>query len=402
MKQSFSHGRSNTVVVEIKKRASSRRPASPPAEAPEPAAKRRPAPKPAAARPAARKPSAQDDKQPRARSCRRRLLREAEDARLSPCSSRPAAARTGPRSSRPRTSAAARRRIAAPRKRAQAEGPRPKKLAAEQPPRRSRRSARPRQRAAEPEEEPKARIFARPRPWPRAPSAPSRPARAAAATTIASAASSPSPWRRHRRGDDRARGSLAAPPPRRRSATIRRPARPSDRSAPSPSRGDHLSRARQPHGRARRATWSRPCSRRAWSPSTRRLRGHCRARIGAEFGDRIQRVSEADVHPHLLVDVRRARDFSAWPRGQRRGHVDQQDLAADAIRGASGDAARRRHDPGDRIQSGYPATSPRSLFLDTPGYDVLPRCARAAPTSPDRCFGWSWPMIGLNRKRSRP
>src|SRR5206468_7113901 len=65
VKQSFSHGRSNTVVVEVKKRRIIGRPGeAPPVEAPkvEPVAEaRKPAPKPAAPAPAARKPSPQDD-----------------------------------------------------------------------------------------------------------------------------------------------------------------------------------------------------------------------------------------------------------------------------------------------------------------------------------------------------
>src|SRR5436305_4976911 len=63
VKQSFSHGRSNTVVVEVKKRRILGRPGeAPPAEAPKPVAEA-PAPvappKPAAPQP--RKPSAQDE-----------------------------------------------------------------------------------------------------------------------------------------------------------------------------------------------------------------------------------------------------------------------------------------------------------------------------------------------------
>ena len=51
VKQSFSHGRSNTVVVEVKKRRILGRPGeAPPAPAPEPIAEApKPAPKPAAA-----------------------------------------------------------------------------------------------------------------------------------------------------------------------------------------------------------------------------------------------------------------------------------------------------------------------------------------------------------------
>src|SRR5438046_8351442 len=84
VKQSFSHGRSNTVVVEVKKRRILGRPGEvPPAPAPEPVAEApKPAPKPAAAAaPAARKPSPQDDITSR-KELQTKLLREAEEARL--------------------------------------------------------------------------------------------------------------------------------------------------------------------------------------------------------------------------------------------------------------------------------------------------------------------------------
>ncbi|HWC56975.1 MAG TPA: translation initiation factor IF-2 N-terminal domain-containing protein, partial [Sphingomicrobium sp.] len=84
VKQSFSHGRSNTVVVEVKKRRILGRPGeAPPVEAPkaEPVAEApKPAPKPAAPAPA-RKPSPQDDITAR-KEMQARLLREAEEARL--------------------------------------------------------------------------------------------------------------------------------------------------------------------------------------------------------------------------------------------------------------------------------------------------------------------------------
>ncbi|HEX5259258.1 MAG TPA: translation initiation factor IF-2 N-terminal domain-containing protein, partial [Sphingomicrobium sp.] len=82
VKQSFSHGRSNTVVVEVKKRRILGRPGeAPPAPKPEPVAEApKPAPKPAAPQP--RKPSAQDEIANR-RELQQKLLREAEEARLS-------------------------------------------------------------------------------------------------------------------------------------------------------------------------------------------------------------------------------------------------------------------------------------------------------------------------------
>ncbi|MGE5562115.1 MAG: translation initiation factor IF-2 [Bacillota bacterium] len=83
VKQSFSHGRSNTVVVEVKKRRILGRPGeAPPVEAPKPepvAEAPKPAPKPAA--PAPRKPSAQDEIATR-KELQQKLLREAEEARL--------------------------------------------------------------------------------------------------------------------------------------------------------------------------------------------------------------------------------------------------------------------------------------------------------------------------------
>src|SRR5689334_10523462 len=84
VKQSFSHGRSNTVVVEVKKRRILGRPGeAPPPPAPEPVAEApKPAPKPAApAAPAPRKPSAADEMTAR-KEMQTKLLREAEEARL--------------------------------------------------------------------------------------------------------------------------------------------------------------------------------------------------------------------------------------------------------------------------------------------------------------------------------
>jgi translation initiation factor IF-2 len=83
VKQSFSHGRSNTVVVEVKKRRILGRPGeAPPPPAPEPVAEApKPAPKPAAPAPQARKPSAADEMTAR-KEMQTRLLREAEESRL--------------------------------------------------------------------------------------------------------------------------------------------------------------------------------------------------------------------------------------------------------------------------------------------------------------------------------
>src|SRR4051794_37285172 len=83
VKQSFSHGRSNTVVVEVKKRRILGRPGeAPPAPAAEPVAEApKPVAKPAAPAPQARKPSATDEIT-RRRELQEKLLREAEEARM--------------------------------------------------------------------------------------------------------------------------------------------------------------------------------------------------------------------------------------------------------------------------------------------------------------------------------
>ena len=85
VKQSFSHGRSNTVVVEVKKRRILGRPGETPAEAPKPAPAAeapKPAPKPAAApAPAPKRTSPVDDITAR-KEMQARLLREAEESRL--------------------------------------------------------------------------------------------------------------------------------------------------------------------------------------------------------------------------------------------------------------------------------------------------------------------------------
>src|SRR5688500_2457063 len=83
VKQSFSHGRSNTVVVEVKKRRILGRPgeAPPAAAAPEPVVEApKPAPAPKPAEPVRRSPT--EDITAR-KEMQTRLLREAEEARLS-------------------------------------------------------------------------------------------------------------------------------------------------------------------------------------------------------------------------------------------------------------------------------------------------------------------------------
>ena len=84
VKQSFSHGRSNTVVVEVKKRRILGKPgeAPPPAEAKPEAAAPAPAPKPAAPAPKPAAPKRPVDDITARKEMQERLLREAEEARM--------------------------------------------------------------------------------------------------------------------------------------------------------------------------------------------------------------------------------------------------------------------------------------------------------------------------------
>ncbi len=84
VKQSFSHGRSNTVVVEVKKRRILGKPgeAPPPAETKPEAAAPAPAPKPAAPAPKPAAPKRPVDDITARKEMQERLLREAEEARM--------------------------------------------------------------------------------------------------------------------------------------------------------------------------------------------------------------------------------------------------------------------------------------------------------------------------------
>src|SRR6476469_2425681 len=86
VKQSFSHGRSNTVVVEVKKRRILGRPGeAPPAEAPKPepvAEAPKPAPKPAAPAPVQPRRLSEAEQIAQRRADLGRMQREAEEGRL--------------------------------------------------------------------------------------------------------------------------------------------------------------------------------------------------------------------------------------------------------------------------------------------------------------------------------
>ena len=82
VKQSFSHGRSNTVVVEVKKRRILGKPGETPPEPKVEAAAPAPEPKPAAPAPKAAAPKRPVDDITARKEMQERLLRESEEARM--------------------------------------------------------------------------------------------------------------------------------------------------------------------------------------------------------------------------------------------------------------------------------------------------------------------------------
>src|SRR5689334_22675004 len=82
VKQSFSHGRSNTVIVETKKARTLRRPGEAAPEAPEPQPAPPPAPAARAPEPAPKPAERPVDAAAARKELQEKLLREAEDARL--------------------------------------------------------------------------------------------------------------------------------------------------------------------------------------------------------------------------------------------------------------------------------------------------------------------------------
>jgi translation initiation factor IF-2 len=143
VKQSFSHGRSNTVVVETKKRRVIGRPGAPETPKPEEAAPPAPAAKVEAPAPAAPKPAARPPLNDAAtrKELQERLLREAEEARLTTLEEarrredREALAATEDEKRRTEDNRRAEEEAAAARAAAEEEGRRAAEAAAAAPPR---------------------------------------------------------------------------------------------------------------------------------------------------------------------------------------------------------------------------------------------------------------------------
>ena len=273
VKQSFSHGRSNTVVVEVKKRRILGRPGEAPPRRGAQAGRRsaRSRAQAGAGRARRAQADAERDDMAQRKELQEKLLREAEERACLARGSAPARRPDQGRAVRGRASPG--RRKPPGRRRSRRAGAPPGRGSARRAGA-SGRSPPPEPQIAEPaRRKPSAGSAVRATP-PR-PSAPSRPARAADATITASAASSPSAARYPTKTTAaRVRWPRCAAPAKGKARTIRKPARRKSRSATSTCPRRSPSRS-SPSAWANAAPiWSRRCSRwarpsRSPRPSTR-------------------------------------------------------------------------------------------------------------------------------------
>ena len=383
VKQSFSHGRSNTVVVERKQRRVFSKPgeAQPePAKAPEPVAEApKPAPKPAAAAPApAPKKLSPAEEIAARKEMQAKLLREAEEARL-----------TSLEEARRRDDHSARKASEDEKRRAE-DNRKAEEAAAEE----AARAAEEAQRAPEvaAETQPAAAVdgddeergFRRPghAPAPKRPE-PSRPTRGredrrhSGKLTVSRALSG--------EDDSRARSLAALRRAREKEKRHHQQAGPAakqyrDVDVPEAITVQELAKRMGERG----ADLVKALFKMGTPVTiTETIDQDTAELLIEEFGHRINRVSESDVDIDTTVDV--DAEETLKPRSPVvtiMGHVDHGKTSLlDAIRGAnvqSGEAGGITQHIG-AYQVGLPDKS-KVTFLDTPGHEASPTCACAAPT----------------------
>ena len=374
VKQSFSHGRSNTVVVEVKKRRILGRPGeAPPPPAPEPVAEApKPAPKPAPA-PAPRRPSPQDEIA-RRKELQEKLLREAEDARLT------ALEEARRREEQARTSAneEERRRAEENRKAEEAAAEERAEQARRDVEEQARRAAEAEQAEAQPaaveeQEERTARRPASHGPAPRRPE-PARPSRGrddhrqrgkltvsrALSDEDESRARSLAALRRAREKEKRHHMETGPAQKQTRDVVVPEAITVQELANRMAERGADLVKALFKMGMPVTLTQT-------IDQDTAEL-------LVTEFGHRIKRVSEADVDIDTSEDVDAAETLQPRPPVVTiMGHVDHGKTSLlDAIRGAnvvSGEAGGITQHIG-AYQVGLPDKS-KITFLDTPGHEAF-------------------------------
>ena len=400
MKQSFSHGRSNTVVVEVKKRRILGRPGEAEAPKPEPVA-RAGAGRPRARAAPAPKPAARPlDSATARKELQEKLLREAEDARLS-------ALEEARRREEHAGQGADRGREAPRRGQSPGRGGAPPRPPAS-PPRRKPAAPPSRRRSPPPPRRRRRRRRGR-----RAPPRPATPRPCAAAKR-------PEPARptrgrdEHRRqrgkltvtralgedGDARARSLAALSRSREKEKRAHQQAGPSAKQVRDVIVPEAITVQELANRMAERGADLVKALFKMGMPVTvnETIDQDTAELLVTEFGHNIKRVSEADVDIQTEEDVDAAETLQPRPPVVTiMGHVDHGKTSP-----ARRDPRRRRrlrrgrrHHPAYRRLSGRPCpTSRRSPSSTRRATRPSPRCARAAPTSPTSSSWWWRPTTG--------